>query len=466
MENTGLLYDLNDRPKFAKLIALAMQQLLAILAGTITMPLIIGNGLSQSAALFGACVGTFFYLIITRFKSPVFLGSSYTYIGSMMSAFGGAATFGLAHEVGFLGIFMGAAFGGLVYVILSVVVHFVGTKWIDKIMPPVIIGPIVALIGLTLAPNAINSIAKGNVFNDMLLPIANPYLCLFIGLLTLAVAIICSVHAKGFIRLIPFMCAIIVSYLVALTFTLIGNAANIDAFKIIDLTPFKNIQWVPDFTFFHFGDACRSLKETGGFWKYTMYIFSLYVPIAFAVFAEHIADHENLSTVIGRNLLEEPGLSKTLMGDGVGSLIGAMFGGCPNTTYGESISCVAFSRNASIITILTTCILGIAFSFLGPVMAFFNTIPTCIIGGLSIALYGYIASSGLRMLKEIDLSDLKNIFVISTIFIIGIGGMVISYRVGELSPIACALVFGILVNLLVKIPHKNKENNEKSPENP
>ena len=466
MENTNLLYGLRDKPKFFKLIALAIQQLLAILAGTITMPLIVGNGLSQSAALFGACVGTLLYLIITKFRSPVFLGSSYTYIGSMMSAFAGAGTFGLAQEVGFYGIFIGATLAGLVYVILSVVVHFVGTKWINKIMPPVIIGPIVSLIGLLLAPNAINAISKGNVLNEMGAPIANPYLCLLIGLLALVVAVVCSVHAKGFIKLIPFMCAIVFAYVVALIFTLIGNAANVDAFKIIDLSPFKDMHWIPDFSFFHFGNAIRSFEETGHFWKYTMYIFSLYVPIAFAVFAEHIADHKNLSTVIGQNLLEDPGLSRTLMGDGVGSMVGAMFGGCPNTTYGESISCVAFSRNASIITIITTCGLGIAFSFFGPVMAFFDTIPSCVIGGLSIALYGYIAASGLRMLKEVDLNDLRNIFVVSTIFVIGIGGMVISYSVGELSPIACALVFGILINLLVKIPHKSKEKEQKSPENP
>ena len=466
MENTNLLYGLKDKPKFVKLIALAIQQLLAILAGTITLPLIVGNGLSQSAALFGACVGTLFYLIITKFRSPVFLGSSYTFLGSMISAFAGAGTFGLAHEVGFLGIVLGAIFGGLVYVILSVVVHFVGIKWINKVMPPVIIGPIVALIGLLLAPNAVNNISKGNVYNELGLAVANPYLCLGIGLLALVVIVICSVHGKGFIKLIPFMIGIFAAYIVALIFTLIGNSAGIDAFKIIDFSPFKNITWVPDFSFLHFGSAIASIENSASFWKYTTYIFSLYVPIAFAVFAEHIADHENLSSVIGHDLLEDPGLSRTLLGDGVGSMIGSVFGGCPNTTYGESISCVAFSRNASIITIITTCFLGIGFSFLGPVMAFFNTIPTCIIGGLSIALYGYIASSGLRMLKEIDLNDLRNIFVISTIFIIGIGGMVISYNVGELSPIACALVFGILINLLVKIPHKNKKNKEKSPGNP
>ena len=457
-----LLYKINDKPKFAKLIALAFQQLLAILAGTITLPLIVGNGLSQSGALFGACLGTLCYLVITKFKSPVFLGSSYTYLGSMISAFAGAATFGLAHEVGFLGIVIGAVFAGLVYVILSIVVHFVGTNWINKVMPPVIIGPIVALIGLTLAPNAINNISKGNVLNELGAPVANPYLCLFIGLVTLGVAIACSVYAKGFIKLIPFVAGILAGYIVALVFTLIGNATKVTSLQVIDFTSFNTIKWVPDFAFLHFTNAIKSIGNPGNFWKYVFYIFSLYVPIAFAVFAEHIADHKNLSTVIESDLLTDPGLSRTLMGDGVGSIVGALCGGCPNTTYGESISCVAFSKNASIITIITTCIIGIAFSFFGPMMAFLNTIPTCIIGGLSIALYGYIASSGLRMLKEIDLNDYKNIFVISTIFIIGIGGMVISYSVGELSPIACALVFGILVNLLVRIPTKNKEKTKKS----
>ena len=457
MNKTGLLYDINDKPKFAKLIALAFQQLLAISAGTITLPLIVGNGLSQSAALFGACIGTLLYLAITKFRSPVFLGSSYTFLGSMISAFAGAATFGLAHEVGYLGIVLGASMAGLVYVILSIVVHFVGTKWIEKVMPPVIIGPIVALIGLTLAPNAINNISKGNVFDGLGNAVANPYLCLFIGLTALIVSIVCSVYGKGFIRLIPLMCGIVFAYLLALVFTLIGNAAQIDAFKIINFTPFKNIQWVPDFSFLHFGNAIKSIGDSSSFWKYTAYIFTLYVPIAFAVFAEHIADHKNLSSVIGHDLLENPGLSRTLLGDGFGSMVGSFFGGCPNTTYGESISCVAFSRNASIITIITTCCLGVGLSFIGPVMAFFSTIPTCVIGGLSIALYGYIASSGLRMLSSVDLSDHKNIFVISTIFILGIGGLVLSYRVGELSPIACALVFGILINLLVHIPSKKNK---------
>ena len=466
----SLIYGLKDKPSFGKLLIFALQQLLAISAGTIALPLIVGNGMSQSAALFGACVGTLIYMCITKFRSPVFLGSSFTYLGSMIAAFSGAATFGLAHEVGFLGIFIGAVLAGLVYVILSIVVHFVGTNWISKVMPPVIIGPVVALIGLTLAPNAIRNLGVGNVLNEAGVPVASTLICILIGVITLFATITCSVHAKSFIKLIPFVIGIFVGYVFAVGFTLIGNAANVDALKVVNFEPLKTIRWIPDFTFLHFGDAVRSFPNSASFWKYTLYIFSMYVPIAFAVFAEHIADHKNLSTIIGQDLLVDPGLSHTLMGDGVGSFVGALFGGCPNTTYGESISCVAYSRNASIVTVIAACVMGIAVSFVGPVMSVIQTIPNCIVGGLSIALYGYIASSGLKMLKDVNLNDHRNVFVISTVFVVGIGGLAISYVYGEISPIACALILGIAVNILVRIGSKKKTGNanniEKSSENP
>ena len=455
-----LIYDLKDKPSKGKLFILALQQLLAILAGTITAPLIVGNGLSQSAALFGAGVGTLVYLLITKFRSPVFLGSSFTYLGSMTAAFAGAAS----ASIGYFGIILGAVFAGLVYVILSIVVHFVGTNWISKVMPPVIIGPVVALIGLTLAPNAVKAITAGNIYINGEMA-ANPYICLLVGLFALIVTIFVSVHAKGFVKLVPFIIGILAGYVLASILTVIGNATDTNALKIVDFSAFKHISWVPDFSFLHFPKGVKELFETKSFGRYFLFIFVLYVPLACAVFAEHIADHKNLSTIINKDLLEDPGLSRTLMGDGVGSMVGAVFGGCPNTTYGESISCVAFSRNASIVTIITTCFMAIAISFVGPIMTFFQTIPTCVIGGLSIALYGYIASSGLRMLKEVDLNSHKNIFVISTIFIIGIGGLAISFKYINFSPIACALVAGILVNLLVNIKFKKKEKEPEKPEN-
>ena len=452
-----LIYKVNDKPGKGKLLILALQQLLAIIAGTITLPLIVGNGLSQSAALFGACVGTLVYLAITKFKSPVFLGSSFTFLGSMSAAFAGAAT----AAIGYVGVVIGAIMAGLVYVILSVVVYYVGSNWVSKVFPPVIIGPIVALIGLTLAPNAVQNLLSGDVMINGQ-AVASPYICIAVGLITLLVTIVVSVHARGFLKLIPFIIGIFAGYAIAAILTVIGNSSGTDILKIIDFTPMEHISWVPDFTFLHLGEGLKDLFSSKDAGKYILMIFTLYVPIAFAVFAEHIADHKNLSSIIEEDLLKEPGLHRTLLGDGIGSMTGAIFGACPNTTYGESISCVAFSKNASIITIVVASLLGIIVSFIGPVMTFFETIPSCIIGGISIALYGYIASSGLRMLKGIDLNNPKNIFVISAIFVTGIGGLTIQFYHFSFSPIACSLVVGLLINLLVNVGEKKKKKEVKN----
>lgn len=455
-----MLYGVKDKPNFGKLVFFALQQLLAIIAGTITLPLIVGNGMSQSAALFGASVGTLIYLLITKFKSPVFLGSSFTYLGSMIAAFAGAAT----AAIGFFGVVLGAILAGLVYVALSIVVHYTGSNWVSKVMPPVIIGPVVMLIGLTLAPNAINNLYAGNVTINGT-PVASPFVCIAIGLLTLIMIVIFATHTKGFLKLIPLIMGVLVAYAFAAILTVIGNATGIDAIRIIDFSPMSYIKWVPDFSFLHFGQAFKDFSETGSFWRYFGTIALLYIPLAFAVFAEHIADHKNLSFIIGQDLLKEPGLDRTLMGDGVGSMVGALFGGCPNTTYGESISCVAFSRNASIITIIVTSCLGIVISFFGPLMTFFETIPSCIIGGLSIALYGYIASSGLRMLKSVDLNDQRNIFIVSSILVTGIGGLIINISWFSLPTIGCALLVGILVNVITHVkPKKTKTNQEEKEE--
>ncbi len=455
-----MLYGVKDKPNIGKLVFFALQQLLAIIAGTITLPLIVGNGMSQSAALFGASVGTLIYLLITKFKSPVFLGSSFTYLGSMIAAFAGAAT----AAIGFFGVVLGAILAGLVYVALSIVVHYTGSNWVSKVMPPVIIGPVVMLIGLTLAPNAINNLYVGNVTVNGT-PVASPYVCIAIGLLTLIMVVIFATHTKGFLKLIPLIMGVLVAYAVAAILTVIGNATGTDAIRIIDFSPMSHIKWVPDFSFLHFGQAFKDFSETGSFWRYFGTIALLYIPLAFAVFAEHIADHKNLSFIIGQDLLKEPGLDRTLMGDGVGSMVGALFGGCPNTTYGESISCVAFSRNASIITIVVTSCLGIVISFFGPLMTFFETIPSCIIGGLSIALYGYIASSGLRMLKSVDLNNQRNIFIVSSILVTGVGGLIIDISWFSLPTIACALLVGILVNVITHVkPKKVKTNKEEKGE--
>ena len=443
-----LLYDVKDRPPYHRIIIFAFQQLLAILAATIAVPAIIGNGMSQSAALFGAGVGTLVYLLFTRFKSPVFLGSSFAFLGSMAAAFAGAVTV----QVGYLGLIMGAVLAGLVYVVIALIVKKAGTAWINKIMPAVVIGPTVAIIGLSLAGNAvgdlIGSTADGfGAFN---------YVSIICGLITMFTTIVVSVFSKKFFKAIPFIIGILAGYAVAAIFTGIGAAADNASLKIINFELFKDMKWLPDFTFVEAFKGFKDFESAGDFFSFFGTVAVAYIPVAFVCFAEHIADHKNLSTVIGHDLLEDPGLSNTLLGDGVGSMAGAFFGGCPNTTYGESVGCVAISKNASVITILCTSILCMVLAFVAPFVTLLATIPSCVMGGVCIVLYGFIAVSGLKMIKDVDLGDNRNLFVVSVILICGVGGMVVSFGKVTITEVACALILGIVTNIICNIG-KNKE---------
>ena len=436
----NLVYGVKDRPRFGQIIVFALQQLLAILAATIAVPSIVGNGMSQSAALFGAGVGTLVYLCFTKFKSPVFLGSSFAFLGSMFAAFAGA----VSTQAGYMGLLIGAVFAGLGYVVLAIIVKVAGVKWINRLMPPVVIGPTVAIIGLSLAGNAIgNSFGFSSPLADGYVMTSDTLVDLICALVTLLTVIWCSVKGKKMIRLIPFIIGILAGYACAAVFTLIGRMSGNDALKILNFEAFANMQWVPDFTFVK---AFQGMKEVTA--QYVATIAVAYVPVAFVVFAEHIADHKNLSTIIGSELLEEPGLHRTLLGDGIGSIAGAFFGGCPNTTYGESVGCVAITGNASVITIVATAIIAIVASFFGPFVTFLSTIPTCVMGGVCITLYGFIAVSGLKMLQPVDLNDNRNLFTASAILIAGIGGMSIHIGSVTLTEIACALILGIVVNML------------------
>ncbi|MBQ1410652.1 MAG: uracil-xanthine permease [Oscillospiraceae bacterium] len=467
-----LIYGIQDKPKLPQRIVFAFQQLLAIMAATIAVPNIIGHDLSPAAALFGAGVGTLVYLLFTRFKSPVFLGSSFAFLGSMSAAFAG----GVSMSLGYLGLILGAFFAGLVYVVIAMIVKLTGSAWINKLMPAVVIGPTVAIIGLSLAGNAVGDLFTGNVTHAVNAEIsvngvvqsvesltingesqalvskvqnASPYLCLLCGLLTLFVTMICSVYGKKFLKMIPFIVGICAGYALAAILTVIGNSAELPALQIIDFTKFSNLQWYPDFTFLKAFSGGYEYGEVGGMGTYIATIAIAYIPVAFVVFAEHIADHKNISSIIEADLLADPGLHNTLLGDGVGSMVGALFGGCPNTTYGESIGCVAISGNASVVTILTTAILAIAISFLAPFSAFLSTIPSCVMGGVCMALYGFIAVSGLKMLQSVDLEENRNLFVASAILIAGIGGMTISFGPVVLTKIACALILGVMVNTVL-----------------
>ena len=443
----NLVYGIHDKPKFGQMILFAFQQVLAILAATIAVPAIIGNGMSQAAALFGAGVGTIIYQLFTKFRSPVFLGSSFAFLGSMGAAFAGAASV----SAGYAGLILGAIFAGLVYVVIALVVKFAGVKWISKLMPPVVIGPTVAIIGLSLAGNAVGDMTKGKVLIEGA-SACSPYVALICGLVTLFAVVLFSVYGKKMAKLIPFILGILCGYVVAAIFTVIGTATGNVALQVIDFSVFKNMEIfaIPDFTFL---EAAKGIKAIDGAFIATIAV--AYIPVAFVVFAEHIADHKNLSTIIGEDLLENPGLHNTLLGDGVGSICGAFFGGCPNTTYGESVGCVAITRNASVVTITTTAILCMIISFFGPFVTFLASIPNCVMGGVCVTLYGFIAVSGLKMIQKVNLGASKNLFVVAVILITGIGGLTLSFGKVTLTSIACALILGIITNLLLA---KGKED--------
>ena len=454
-----LIYGVKDRPKAGQLILFALQQLLAILAATIAVPMQVnattGSDMSISAALFGAGAGTLVYLLFTKFRSPVFLGSSFAFIGSMCAAFAGAASM----AIGYLGLIIGAVFAGLVYVVIAVVVKLVGVKWIDKVMPAAVIGPTVALIGLSLAGSAIQNSLGGITTGDAgsYVMDLNSILCLICALFTLAVTIVCSVYGKKMMKMIPFIIGILSGYAVAAVFTAFSYIPGAEAMRVIDFTVFQSMEWLPDFTFVEMFKGANGLFDGTNVGAYIGTIAVAYIPVAFVVFAEHLADHKNISSIIEHDLLTDPGLSRTLLGDGVGSMVGAFFGGCPNTTYGESIGCVAISGNASVITIFVTALLAIVSSFIAPFVTFLHSIPGCVMGGVCIALYGFIAVSGLKMVQKVDLNDNRNLFTVAAVLVTGVGGMALTFGKVTITAIASALILGILVNVLVNLGNKKKK---------
>ena len=456
----NLVYDIHDKPKFNQMLVFAFQQLLAIMAATIAVPAIVGNGMSISAALFGAGVGTVIYQLFTKFRSPVFLGSSFAFIGSMCAAFAGAASMSL----GYIGLILGAAFAGLVYVVLAIIVKFIGVGWINKLMPAAVIGPTVALIGLSLAGAAVKDVFSYGPQdgNGSFIMTANIWVSLICALVTLFVVVLCSTYGSQKIKLIPFIIGVLAGYAVALLFTVIGYSIGNDALKVIDFAPFtalvsdgvtlKTFFSVPEFTFV---EAFKGVKDFDV--NYLVTVAVAYIPVAFVVFAEHIADHKNLSSIIDKDLLEDPGLHRTLLGDGIGSAVGAVFGGCPNTTYGESVGCVAITRNASVATITTTAVMAVLISFISPFIAFLDSIPGCVMGGVCVTLYGFIAVSGLKMIQKVDLENSANLFTVSVILICGIGGMAIAIGKVTITNIACALILGIITNIVLNKSKKNKK---------
>ena len=449
-----LIYKVEDKPQFHQLVIFAFQQLLAIMAATIAVPLIIKNGMNTAAALFGAGVGTLVYVAFTRKKSPVFLGSSFAFIGSMSAAFAGATTV----AAGYVGLIIGAAFAGLVYVVIALFIERIGVDWVNRIMPPVVIGPTVAIIGLSLAANAVGDLQTSSLTG------ARTQFAVLVGIIALLGVMIASTYGKSHAKMIPFIIGILAGYIVAAILTFIGVQTGYEPMQILNYQPivdlfandisFSTFFKIPDFTFI---TALEGIKDID--LGYIGTIAVAYIPVSFVVFAEHIADHKNISSIIERDLLKDPGLDRTLLGDGVGSMVGAFFGGCPNTTYGESVACVAITKNASVLTIIGAAIECILISFFTPFVTFISTIPACVMGGVCMALYGFIAVSGLKMVQKIDLDHNKNLFVISSILISGIGGLSLSFGKITITSVACALILGIIVNkLLLNEPENTEEN--------
>ena len=460
----NLVYDVHEKPKFGQLMIYAFQQLLAIIAATILVPVLIGIGDHMNAALLGAGIGTLLYILITKKKSPVMLSSSFAYIGALTLAYQG---------YGFLGILLGGFFSGLVYIVISIIIKFVGTKWIENLLPPIVIGPVVMLIGLSLSVSAVSNLLSANnyFYVDAGGSAVHPYnlIALLCGLVAFFVVVFCTLQGKSDkMKAIPFLLGIIAGYVLAGIFSAIGYAADVPYLKIIDFSPlvdnFKNISVTSfiDYPRIILYEGIKEIVDSNV--KLTgvgvAEIALAFIPMSLVSFSEHVADHKNLSSVIGHDLVnDEPGLSRTVMGDGVGNITGTFFGVCPNTTYGESVGCVAITRNASVVTTIATAILCVVLAFVTPVTAVLRTIPTCVMGGICLALYGFIAASGLKMLKGLEVAEGKNLFALSVILVSGLGGLAlqIPYQFGlitedftgalrwiEVGAIGFALILGII----------------------
>ena len=448
-----LIYDVGDRPTFKQSVVFAFQQMIAIMAATLLVPILMSNYtlsdgattlvFDPAAALFGAGIGTIVYILCTKRKSPVFLGSSFTFLGAYQAIIG--------MNYGYWGVIIGIIFAGLVYVVIALLIKAIGSAWVSKLMPTVIIGPIVVLIGLSLSGTATGWMATNGGDTYSLLTI-------FIGAITFFTIVYVSIFGSKTLKLIPFIIGVGGGYILALIFTLIGNATGNATMQILNLdilTSISSIVSLPKFTFIQaLSQQPAGVLPIDG--AALGNIAMTFVPIGVVELAQHIADHKNLGAIIEKDLIKDPGLDKTLLGDGLGSIVGGFFGGAANTTYGESIGCVAITGNASIYSIVLAAVGCMLLSFFTPFVTLINSIPKCVMGGACVALYGFIAVSGLQMLKRVDLGNNKNLFVVSSILVTGIGGLSLNFGTNPatggsllvVTSLATALIMGIITNLI------------------
>ncbi|MFA6755544.1 MAG: solute carrier family 23 protein [Bacilli bacterium] len=476
-KKNNLVLDVDENPKkLGDWLLFALQHILAMLVACITVPLI--TGLPIAATIISAGIGTIAYILITKQKSPVFLSSSFAYLSPMASAL----AIGMINNAGgnnYLALIIGMALVGLVYCAIALIVKFTGTGWLNKLLPPIVVGPIIMVIGLSLASSAVNNVTGTSSGSYNLIKL----LCALIALVATALA---AHYGKKMVKLIPFVIGMGTGYIVALIFTLVGfYACGNEYFHIIDFTPFVNIFGEGNISFASFinyklfvpNDAESFLflrfDQIKMFdWATIGEVMLLFIPVSFVTICEHIGDHENLGNIIGKDLLgKEPGMTRTLTGDGLATAISGALCGAANTTYGENVAVIGVSKIASVKVVLLAAILSIVFGFVTPFTALLQTIPSCVTGGVSLVLYGFIASSGVKMLikENVDFNKTKNIFVASAILVAGIGGLALKFGdptnpVIEITSIAVSMFLGIFLNVILREKKEDKPVEQKENE--
>lgn len=447
MENKELLMDYNDKPTLGKWLVLSFQHIFAMFSATVLVPLL--TGLPISIALFSSGVGTLIYILCTKGKVPMYLGSSFAYIAYIntvlysIDASGNKIT---NPEGGYGALIVGVVGIGLVYCIVALIIKFIGTKWIEKLLPPVVVGPMIIVIGLSLAGSAVSNTGLTE----------NPsWKMIVVSLSTLIFTAILSIKGKGFIKIIPFLLGICFGYLVSIILNLLPGD------KILDLSLLKETfltssKWfkIPEFTIL--GPENKELGLGINMAKLNFSFVLSGIPIAFATICEHIGDHQVLGKITKKNYLEDPGLSRTLLGDGIATAAAGLIGSVPNTSYGENTAVVGMSKIGSVWVTGLAAIIAILLSFCNLFTVFISTIPSAVMGGICLILYGFIASNGLRVLvdNKIDMNDSRNVIIVSVMLIIGLGGAVLYKFTG----MALASIFGICLNLI--LPKEKKIKSE------
>ncbi len=467
----NLVLDVEESPKkIHEWLLFGIQHVLAMLVACITVPLL--TGLPIAATIIAAGIGTFIYILLTKGKSPVFLSSSFAYIAPMQSAL---AVGLLNNAVGsnYLALIIGMILVGIVYCIFALIVKKTGTAWLNKVLPPIVVGPVIMVIGLSLAGSAINNITRGNANGQ-----GYNWIALISGLVALFATALASHYGKKMMKLIPFIIGMGSGYIVAVLFTLIGYyGCGSDYFNIVDFSAFTNI-FSPDkisfASFFNYKLFIPNDPESFIFlrfeeiaqfdWATIGTVILLFVPVSFVTMCEHIGDHENLGNIIDRDLLNgEPGMARTLSGDGIATAVSGLLCGAANTTYGENVAVIGMTRIASTKVVLLAAVMSIVIGFFTPFTALLQTIPAAVTGGVSLILYGFIASSGVKMLikEKIDFENQKNIFIASAILVSGIGGL--AFKFGDannpvitITSVAVAMILGILLNVIL-VDKKPKE---------